>query len=103
MVFTYSENTAQYSLSPPNERRIKNAPDIRSISPTNFIPMKSRSHNNILNTKASNNNRNGQTKDTRTKERVSLHRVNIKVFRETLEQMLTHACSDDRQGEVISV
>lgn len=41
MVLTYSEKTAQYSLSPPNDLRMKKAPDIRSISPTNFIPMKS--------------------------------------------------------------
>lgn len=41
MVLTYSEKTDQYSLSPPNDLRMKKAPDIRSISPTNFIPMKS--------------------------------------------------------------
>lgn len=41
MVLTYSEKTDQYSLSPPNDLLMKNAPDIRNISPTNFIPMKS--------------------------------------------------------------
>lgn len=41
MVLTYSEKTDQYSLSPPNDLRMKKAPDIRSISPTSFIPMKS--------------------------------------------------------------
>lgn len=41
IVLTYSENTDQYSLSPPKDLRMKNAPDIRSISPTNFIPIKS--------------------------------------------------------------
>lgn len=42
MVFTYSENTAQYSLFPPKVRRMKKAPDILSSSPTNFIPRKSK-------------------------------------------------------------
>lgn len=41
IVLTYSENTDQYSLSPPKDLRMKKAPDIRSISPTNFIPIKS--------------------------------------------------------------
>lgn len=41
IVLTYSENTDQYSLSPPKDLRMKKAPDIRSISPTNFIPRKS--------------------------------------------------------------
>lgn len=41
MVLTYSENTDQYRESPPKDLRMKNAPDIRSISPTNFIPIKS--------------------------------------------------------------
>ena len=41
MVLTYSEKMAQYSLSEPKDRRMKKAPDIRSISPTTFIPMKS--------------------------------------------------------------
>jgi hypothetical protein len=41
IVFTYSENTAQYSLLPPKVRRMKKAPDILSSSPTTFIPRKS--------------------------------------------------------------
>ena len=38
IVLTYSDSTAQYSLSEPMARRMKKAPERRSISPTSFIP-----------------------------------------------------------------